>query len=238
MVDKKSLTRSSNSEIDAFLATVSSTPVTRTPGKRGRLMFAMDATASREPTWDRACHIQAQMFEETASLGGLNIQLCYYRGFKEFEASDWFGDTQALLQCMTSVHCLGGHTQIASVIGHAITETMREKVNALVFVGDCMEENLDHLCDLAGKLGIHGVPAFMFQEGNDPVTESAFRQIAKLTKGAFCHFDANSANQLRDLLNAVAVYAAGGRIALEQFSKHKDGNILKIVHQIKGPDVP
>ena len=48
---------------------------------RARLIFAMDATASREPTWDRACQVQGQMFLETAALGGLEVQLVYYRGF-------------------------------------------------------------------------------------------------------------------------------------------------------------
>jgi hypothetical protein len=224
--------KSSRSEVDAFLRKVASTPAVKSSGQSGRLIFAMDATASREPTWDHACHIQAQMFEETAGLGGLIIQLCYYRGFKEFSASGWLTNTADLHRRMTAVRCLGGHTQIAKVLRHAIAETLQNKVNALVFVGDCMEEEVDQLCQLAGELGIHNVPVFLFQEGHDPVAERTFKQIARLTNGAYCPFDAGSAQQLRDLLSAVAVYAAGGRRALENFSKSRGEGVKLLTRQI------
>lgn len=159
------------------------------------------------------------MFQETAGLGGLAIQLCYYRGFNEFRATDWLTNPADLQTRMAAVRCLGGHTQIRQVLQHAIGETQRKTVNALVFVGDCMEENVDELCGLAGELGIHNVPVFLFHEGNDRAAEQAFKQIARLTKGAYCPFDAGSAQQLRELLSAVAVYAAGGQRALENFSK-------------------
>jgi len=214
------------------LREVASTPVVKSSTRLGRLIFAMDATASREPTWDHACHLQAQMFEQTASLGGLEIQLCYYRGFNEFRATGWLTNTVDLQRRMTAVRCLGGHTQIRKVLRHAIKETTQKKADALVFVGDCMEENIDELCQIAGELGIHNVPAFLFHEGSDPVAERAFRQIARLTKGAYCSFDAGSAQQLRELLSAVAVYAAGGRRALEQFSKTRGDKVKLLTRQI------
>ena len=120
--DSKKLTKSSSKDIDAFLKKVAQTPAIRQSGQRGKLMFAMDATASREATWDHACHLQAEMFNETASLGGLDIQLCYYRGFAEFDVTPWYSDSQQLLKRMTAVSCLGGHTQIEKVIRHAINE--------------------------------------------------------------------------------------------------------------------
>lgn len=224
--------KSSHTEVAEFLRKVAATPAVKPTGGRGRLIFAMDATASREPTWDTACHIQGQMFQETAVLGGLDIQLCYYRGLGAFNASPWLSSSPALLRRMTAVFCLGGHTQIEKVLRHTIAETNKKKVNALVFVGDCMEEDLDRLCHLAGQLGLQGVPAFVFHEGGDPIAERAFKQIAHLTRGAYCHFDANSAQQLRDLLSAVAVYAAGGRQALENFGKRKGGVVLQLTHQI------
>jgi hypothetical protein len=223
----------SDREVEEFLRTVATIPVIRPAGKRGRLMFAMDATASREPTWDRACHIQAQMFEATSALGGLEIQLVYYRGFREFEASPWLSDTSELAKRMTSVFCLGGETQITRVLQHAIEETKRHKVDALVFVGDCMEEDIDRLCSLAGELGLLAVPAFMFHEGDDVVAQRAFRQVAKLTRGAYCHFDASSPQQLRDLLSAVAVYAAGGRRALEDLGQRRGGLVLQLTHDMR-----
>ena len=79
--------KTSNEDIKAFLEKVAATPVRQSGSGPGRLIFALDATASREPTWDHACHIQGEMFRETALLGGLEIQLAYYRGFGEFRAS-------------------------------------------------------------------------------------------------------------------------------------------------------
>jgi hypothetical protein len=225
-------TKSTSAEVDAFLAKVAGLPTVTAPGSRGRLMFAMDATASREPTWDVACDIQAEMFKETAALGGLDIQLCYYRGFHEFFASPWFGNSAALLKHMSSVHCVGGVTQIKRVFEHALRESRRHKINALVFVGDCMEEDVDQLCDLGGQLGILGVPAFLFHEGIDAQAKRTFTELARLTKGAYCPFDASSASQLRDLLGAVAVYAAGGRKALAHFGQRKGGLVRQLTDQM------
>jgi hypothetical protein len=226
-------TKSSDAQIQAFLEKVAATPARRRAGTRGRLLFALDATASREPTWDRACQIQGEMFEETEALGGLEVQLAYYRGFGEFEATPWLANSTDLVRRMTAVFCLGGQTQIEKVLRHAVSEAKRRKVDALVFVGDCMEEDVDELCQLAGELGLLGVPAFMFHEGDDPVTERAFKQIARLTNGAYCSFDSGSAGQLRELLSAVAVFAAGGRPALADFSKRMGGDAARIAAQLK-----
>ncbi len=224
--------RSSRTEIDAFLKKAAAITAPRSSGGKGRLIFALDATASREPTWDRACHIQGEMFAQTTALGGLDIQLCYYRGYGEFNASAWLSDTNSLLTSMTGVYCLGGRTQIQKVLDHTLHETMENKVDALVFIGDCMEENIDTLCDLAAKLGLHSVPVFLFHEGFEAGAERAFKHIARLSKGAYCRFDSGSAQQLKDLLGAVAVYAAGGRRALEDFSLGKGEIIRRLTHQL------
>jgi hypothetical protein len=185
---------------------------------RGRLMFAMDATMSRQPTWDMALALQADMFHSVKEVGGLDVQLVYFRGAGECRASRWVSDPDALAALMTQVGCAGGYTQIRKVLAHARAEAGKKTVNALVYVGDCMEEDIDDLCGRAGELALLGVPVFLFQEGNDSRAERAFREIARLTKGAYCRFDAGSAAQLRELLSAVAVYAAGGRKALEALS--------------------
>ena len=231
-VDKDLPQKSGKAAIDAFVEQVRSTPVIKSGQERGRLMFAMDATASREPTWDRACQIQGEMFTETAALGGLDIQLCYYRGYGEFEASPWLSSADALLQRMTSASCRAGQTQIEKVLRQAIEQTKQKKVQALVFVGDCMEEDVDRLCHLAGELGMLGVPAFLFHEGAEPTAQRAFQEIARLTRGAYCSFDATSAGQLRDLLSAVAVYAAGGQKALQDFSQDRSEVVRKLTRQL------
>ncbi|BBK41614.1 hypothetical protein STVA_16340 [Allostella vacuolata] len=222
--------RSSRADVDAFLTRLKTVP----PAAGGRLIFAMDATASREPSWDRACRIQGEMFQAADKVGRLAVQLCWYRGFDEFTAEPWVTDTADLLARMTRVACRGGQTQIVRVLRHAAAETRRERVAALVFVGDCMEEDIDRLCHAAGELGLLGVPAFLFHEGGDPVARRAFEEVARLTKGACCAFDAASADQLRDLLAAVAAYAAGGRRALEDFGRRRGGAALQLTHRFAG----
>jgi hypothetical protein len=234
----KTLTRkSSSTEVNAFIDKVRSMPTTQGKNNhRGRLIFALDATASREPTWDHASHLQGEMFRETANLGGLEIQLCYYRGFGEFHASTWLNNPDQLLRQMTGVHCLAGHTQIYKLLKHAIREAQSatkegRKISAVVFIGDCVEEDIDQLGHSAGKLGLMGIPVFIFHEGHDPIAANAFQNIARLSGGAYCPFDAGSARQLRDLLGAVAVYVAGGQKALENFHAKHGSVILKLTRQ-------
>jgi len=227
----KNLTSSSRSEIDAFLQKAAQLPQDTSNSDRGRLIFAIDATASREATWDQASQLQANMFIETAKIGGLNIQLCYYRGFGEFRSSPWLSNSGDLLQYMSSVTCLGGHTQINKILRHAIAETKKNKINAIAFVGDCLEENIDDLSHSAGELALLGIPIFIFHEGHDVVAARGFRHLAQLTGGAYCPFDRSSAQQLKELLSAVAVYAAGGFKALEDYNKRHGKVVLQLTQR-------
>jgi hypothetical protein len=224
---------SSRSDITAFLSQLQSLGPAAHVGGRGRLVFALDATMSRQPTWDTACRLQADMFQEAAAIGGLDIQLVYYRGLAECRASGWIAEATRLAQLMERIDCRGGHTQIRKVLAHARKETEGRKVQALVFVGDAMEEPIDDLCAAAGELGLLGVPAFMFQEGNDPVAEQAFREIARLTRGAYCRFDAGAAHELAELLRAVAAYAAGGVRALADLSARRQRGAVRLLEQLK-----
>ncbi len=199
----------------------------RTTVGRGRLIFAMDATMSRQPTWDMALALQADMFQAVKQVGGLDVQLAFFRGAGECRASRWVADPDALARLMTTVDCRGGYTQIGKILGHARQETEKSKVSALVYVGDCMEEKVDDLCGRAGELALLGLPVFLFQEGNDPAASRAFCEIARLTGGATCQFDQGAADQLRDLLKAVAVYAAGGHEALVRLSNARDGRAAR-----------
>ncbi len=192
------------------------------PGGRGRLIFALDATMSRQPTWDMACALQADMFREAASLGSLDIRLIYYRGFNECRASGWISDSATLARLMGKIDCRGGNTQIGKVLAEVRREAA-SGVRAAVFVGDAMEENVDDLCVKAGELGLLKLPVFLFQEGHDASVERAFREIARLTGGAWSRFDPGASAQLRELLRAAAAYAAGGREALLRLSRNDRG---------------
>ena len=231
--DSKLPSPATDAAVAAFLAEVARTPAPAPSEGRGRLIFAVDATASRQPTWDMASQIQAEMFTATEALGGLDVQLLFYRGFNECKASAWVSSPSALVRHMTAVECLSGHTQIAKVLRHALAETAKKRVNAVVFVGDCMEESADELCGLAGKLALLSVPLFIFHEGGEPAAARTFRELARLTRGAYCPFDAGSARQLRELLGAVAVYAAGGRRALADYGRGKVGAVLQLTRQMQ-----
>ena len=226
--------RASRHEIDAFLARARTlAPAPAEAGRRGRLIFALDATMSRQPTWDTACRLQGEMFREAAAIGGLDVQLVYYRGFNECRASSWVSDAGRLASLMAGIGCRGGHTQISKVLAHARRETQKARVQALAFVGDAMEEGIDDLAAAAGELGLKGVRAFMFQEGREAVAERAFREIARLTYGAYCRFDVGSAHQLAELLRAAAAYAAGGVRALTDLSHRHGAATQHLLEQIK-----
>jgi len=208
-----------DTDVDTFLATVRDLPPARRAGDAcGRLIFALDATASRQPTWDRASSLQADMFGATRTLGSLDVQLVFYRGYAECHASKWIRDSDRLLRLMQKVTCLAGRTQIHRILSHGAAEARTRAVQALVFVGDAVEEDVDRLGDLAGRLKLLGLPVFVFQEGANPAASLAFAQIAKLSGGAHCRFDHSSAAELGALLGAVATYAAGGREALRALS--------------------
>ncbi len=217
--------RSSRSEISAFLDAAKAAE--RPGGGAGRIVLALDATMSRQPTWDLACGIQGQMFQSVSGVGNLLMQLVYFRGLNECRASKWASDGASLAAIMSRIECRGGHTQIRKVLKHATKEQARDRINALVYIGDAMEESIDDLVQMAGELGLRGVPVFLFQEGHDPVAEAAFREIARVTKGGWFRFDRSSASVLARLLSSVAVYAAGGVKALQSRNSPSDRLLIE-----------
>ncbi len=212
--------RSDPGDVAAFLRAASS--LKQDSAGRGRLILALDATMSRQPTWDLACALQAEMFDAAAGTDRLAIQLVYFRGHDECRASRFVGNAAALKELMLKIDCRGGHTQIGKVLSHALKATAKDKVAALVYIGDALEEAIDDLADKAGRLGLHGVPVFVFQEGVDPIAERGFREIARLSRGAWFRFDRSAAATLSRLLASVAVYAAGGVKALAARGRPED----------------
>lgn len=212
---------SESSEVAAFVRKAQALGAMKAV-RKGRLILALDATMSRQPTWDLACTLQAEMFDAAGKAGSLDVQLAYFRGFGECRSSKFVGDTAALKDLMVRIDCRGGHTQIGKVLAHTLKETAREAVDALVYIGDAMEESVDDLSDKAGQLGLRKVPVFVFQEGRDTIAEKAFREIARLSGGAWFRFDRNSAATLARLLSSIAVYASGGFKALEARGTKED----------------
>ena len=182
-------------------------------------MIGIDATASRQETWDSASHLMGAMFTEVAAIGPLNVKTIFFRGTAQIDAeckaSEWLRDPVQLAKYMTGVTCRAGHTQIAKVLDHVLRESDARKIGALVYIGDCCEEPRAHLMPLAHRLADQNVPIFVFQEGRNEEAEMIFREFARITKGAFCRFDQSSSKQLAELLKAIALFATGGIAALE-----------------------
>jgi hypothetical protein len=223
------------SAVDAFVESARRAPAPApAPTGRARLIFGLDATMSRQPTWDLAVKLQAQMFETTETLGGLDVQLVYFRGYHECRASRFVSGGAGLGKVMARIVVEGGNTQIGRVLAHVRDEARRARVAALVFVGDALEERIDPLCATAGELALLGVKAFMFQEGRDPTAARGFQEIARLTGGAYAAFDADAAGRLAALLTAAAAYAAGGRLALDARSRrHPDAAVQNLLSQLR-----
>lgn len=272
---------SGRTDIAAFVAEAReiARPAATATSTRSRLIFALDATMSRQPTWDLACHYQARMFGAATDLGGLDVQLVYFRGQGECGASKWVGEAAALSGLMGRIRCRGGRTQIGKVLSHTLKAAKQSPVDALIYVGDAVEENPDTLCAYAGELALRGIPVFIFHEGTlfregalfhegaasaaaamapkgrsvwqprgapvdafqpvaEPTTrqqaqgEATFREIARLTKGAYLPFDSGSAAALGDLLAAVASYASGGRSALKALEQSGNRKALLLLRQL------
>ena len=178
---------------------------------RGRIAFVIDATASREHSWDTAAQLQAEMFAEAAKLGGLEMMVVYFRGADEVGASNWTGDARGLQGFMGRIRCEGGYTKYARAFERVRKEHQRQPINAVIVIGDMLEEEPNTLYDAVAGLG---VPFFCFLEGDDPKLQMAFEKVRDLTKGAFCAFNTGAIAQLRELLRAVATFAMGGLTAL------------------------
>lgn len=187
----------------------------------------MDATASREPTWARAQALHQSLFDAAVDGSSLAVQVCYYRGFSDFQASAWLTDSFALRAYMQGVSCEGGPTQITRLLRHYLEAgTPATPVRAMVFIGDAMEESAATLKELAGQCRLKNQPLFLFQEGTNPQVATTFEQLARLSGGAYAAFDSNSADHLRELLQAVVRYTSGGRKALTSSGSDSDKLLL------------
>jgi hypothetical protein len=230
---KKSEDQQTATSVDRFLAAKGA--------GSGRLIFALDATASRAPTWEMARNLTSSMIREASTTDGggkLSLQLVYFRGgmdsLPQCAVSPWTDDATWLTEVMGKVTCAAGVTQIARVLEHAQRETLEQKVNAMVFIGDACEpanDDLERLSAIATALGKLRTPVFAFQEGKDPNAEKAFRKLAEWSHGAYGRFDVGAACELGELLRAAAAFAIGGAQALEE---RKDAAARLLLGQLKG----
>jgi hypothetical protein len=180
---------------------------------RARVIYAVDATASREAGWTIARDLQAKMFIAAGAAGILTLQLVYFQG-AVCRASRWATSGEELARWMGTVQGEAGLTQIERVLQHALREHEKAPVQAVTFVGDAMEENIDKLGALADELGAAGVPVHTFLEGSDAVARNAFRLLSLKTGGTFSAFNPavpQTIERLSAQLNEVARIAVTNR---------------------------
>ena len=203
-----------SNDVNRFLQQVDKHPLQ--PVSDNRLIFALDATASRELTWDLASSLHSELFNAAKS-ANLAVQLVHFGGFNQFQASSWNSSPEQLLRHMQQVRCLGGMTQIRRVLSHILNESSADQtVKAAVYIGDMCEEPMVEIVNTAGQLGLRQVPVFVFQEGNERYATEVFRSIAERSGGAHMPFESGSAAQLRELLKAAVVYATEGLDAVRR----------------------
>ncbi|MEM7570849.1 MAG: VWA domain-containing protein [Pseudomonadota bacterium] len=213
--------------VSSFLQDVHQAPAIHKAKQRGRVIFALDATMSRAPTWRMARQVQSEMFAAAEEVGGLDVQIVFFRGQGELRKSAWTRSPATLADRMARVQCRGGLTQISRVLKHTERESADQPVHALIYIGDAVEENPDVISDLAGQLALRNCKIFAFQEGRDVGAERVFREMARMTQGAYARFDAASAETLKALLRAVGAYAAGGIQALKKLAaKDRQASLL------------
>jgi hypothetical protein len=112
-------------------------------------------------------------------------------------------------------------------------EHEQQAISAVIAIGDMLEEEPRTLYDAVAGLG---APCFCFQEGSDfeqpevARLREAFQEMVRLTKGYYCAFDTGSVAKLRELLQAVAVFATGGLTALADL---RTDSAHKLLSQLK-----
>ena len=211
---------SNNQQPGTSLATLMKAAQRKAESERGKLVFGFDATASRSAMWQQAMALQREMFKAARAL---EVQLAVYLG-TDLRTSHWESEPEKLEELMQQICCIGGNTQIERLLQHIMDEHARggkRGVNAFVFVGDTFEEGtrLNSVKALAKALGDLRITGFFFlDKESEPwhlaENEQIYRELAKLTGGAYADFEPGAVAKLRDLLQSVAAFAAGGMAAL------------------------
>jgi hypothetical protein len=182
-----------------------------------KLVFSVDCTASRAATWTAAQKLQSKMLRDHA--GDLMLKLVFFRG-DELRESAWTSDANRLATSMSKLECITGITQIARILRLAIREhETAGPIQALIFIGDACEEFEDELAGLASELGRHRLPAFVFQEGGDPVAERVLKLIAERSGGKYFRFNSKDVAGLAKQLGAVATFAVTGDASVLAITK-------------------
>lgn len=185
-----------------------------------RIGLIVDATGSRQASWEDAQRVQGRMLESLGRTGRVLLRLIYFGG-GELTACAWSSDHAALSAHMAAVRCRKGHTQILDGLRRFLREG--EEAESIILVGDAFEEDAGSAELLAALLRDSGAKIFAFLEGDDAHAARIFRKLAEATGGRFARLGAEL--PLGALCEGVVLLTAHGREGLRRL-KHEKARLL------------
>src|SRR5271165_2696119 len=195
---------------------------------RPRLVFAVDATASREPAWAAARRVTDALVK--ALPGELDVALAVHGGSRVHTFTAFTNDARTLRDRAAGVSCQAGMTRLLPILA---TTLKQQSVRVVIYIGDVFEESLPHGRDLADSLGARGTKLIVLHDTSDNGARrdaEIFWDLAKRTGGCVLPFNANTPDRLRDILSAVAVYAVGGEKLLRERRHALPGAVALLEH--------
>src|ERR1700733_3610098 len=200
---------------------------TGAPG-RPRLIFAVDATASREPAWTAARKVTDALVK--ALPGELDVALAGHGGSRVHTFTAFTNSAATLRDRAAGVACEAGMTRLLPILS---TSLRQPGVRVVVYIGDVFEESLNHGRRLADAMGTQGTKLIVLHDTADPGARrdaEVFWDLTKRTGGCVLPFNAAASSRLRDLLSAVAVYAVGGEKLLRERRHELPGAVALLEH--------
>ena len=203
-------------------------PADTGPSSRPRLVFAVDATASREPAWAAARQVTDALVK--ALPGELDVALAVHGGSRVHTFTAFTNDPATLRDRTAGVTCEAGLTRLLPILSASLKQP---SVRVIVYIGDVFEENVTQGRGLADSLGQRGAKLIVLHDTADPSARrdaELFWDLAKRTGGCVLPFDVNAPGRLRDILSAVAVYAVGGEKLLREKRHALPGAVALLDH--------
>ena len=194
---------------------------------RPRMVFGIDATASREHAWDTARTVTDSLF--SAAPGGIEVALAAHGGNRLSLFTGFHTDVAPLRRAAAAITCEKGMTRLLDM---AEATLQHPGVRALVYVGDCFEEDPLRAMVLADRMRLRGIRLVVLHDLSSAAREDAhfFAVMAARTGGLVLPFDAASLDALRDVLASLAAYVAGGTALLRARSTASPASKLLLAH--------
>jgi hypothetical protein len=202
-----SVARPTATALRSALGNAEPPPETGTP-PRPRLIFAVDATASREPAWAAARQVTDALVK--ALPGELDVALAVHGGSRVHTFTAFINEANTLRDRAAGVSCQAGMTRLLPILSASLKHP---GIRIVIYVGDVFEESLLQGRRLADLMSAQKTKLIVLHDTADPGARrdaEVFWDLAKRTGGCVLPFDASAPGRLRDLLSAVAVYAVGG----------------------------